>query len=85
MHKKVVTEKKGGNIMTNSNEGMKIEHFHLKTYLNTITKNKVNNSSVETKFDKLCNKVLMYDTIKEVDKETIIKKNIKLLTRDNTN
>ena len=40
---------------------------------------------MEIKFEICGNKVSMYETVKEVDEETITKKNITLLTRDNTN
>ena len=51
--------------------------------MNTILKKKENNSTIETKFDNHDNKVSMYETVKEVYKEKIIKENITLLTRDN--
>ena len=68
----------------NENEGMKREKSHLKIYLNKITKNQENNSTIRIKFDKHGNNVSMYETVKEVDKEKIIKENFTQLTRDNT-
>ena len=63
---------------------MKRENFHLKKGLNTITKNKENNSTIETKFNKHGKKKSMYDTVEECGEETIIKGKITTLTSDNT-
>ena len=52
--------------------------------LNTITKNNKIKSNIETKYDKHGNKISMYETVKEVEEETIIEENIMSLTRDNT-
>ena len=55
-----------------------------KKELHTMPKNKEKSYTIETKFDKSSNKVSMYETIKEVYEETIIKEHITLLTKDNT-
>ena len=52
--------------------------------MNTIKINKENNYTIETKFDKDGNKVSMFETVKEVYEEKIIKEYIILLSRDNT-
>ena len=59
-------------------------NFPSEKELNTILKKKENNSTIETKSDKHDNKASMYETVKEVYKEKIIKEKITLLTRDNT-
>ena len=41
-------------------------------------------STIETKFDKHCNKVSIFETVKEVDEEKIIKEHIISLSRDKT-
>ena len=56
----------------------------MEKYLHTITKNKENKSTIEKKYDKHFNKNSMYETVKEVEEETIIEENIMSLTRDNT-
>ena len=56
----------------------------MEKYLHTITKNKENKSTIEKKYDKHGNKNSMYETVKEVEDETIIEENIMSLTRDNT-
>ena len=47
-------------------------------------KEKENNSTIEKNFDKYGNKFSIYDTVKEVDVETITSTNIVSLTGDNT-
>ena len=59
-------------------------NFHLKR-LHSIIKKKENSSTIETKLNKYGNKVSMYETVKEVDEETITKENITLLKKDHTN
>ena len=44
-----------------------------KKQLHTITKKKEKNSTIDNFFDKHGNKFLMYETVKEVDEETITK------------
>ena len=51
--------------------------------MNTI-KNLENNSTLETKFDKDGNKVSMFETVKEVYDETIIKEQIVSLSQNKT-
>ena len=58
--------------------------FHMEKELNTITKNNEIKSNIEKKYDKHGNKISMYETVKEVEEETIIEENIMSLTRDNT-
>ena len=69
--------------MKNANEGMKREKFHLKIELNTITKKREDSTNIETKLDKHGNKISMYETVKEVDEEIIMKENITSFSRDN--
>ena len=63
-----------------SNEGIKREKLSSKKDLHTITKKKENNSTIDKRYDKHGNNVLMYETVKEIDEETITKENITLLT-----
>ena len=58
--------------------------IHLKKEVHTIKNKKVNNSTIETKFDQCGNKVLIFETIKEVDGETVTKDKSTLLTREPT-
>ena len=71
-------------MMKIANEGMKRWNFHLKKELNKITKKKEKSSTIEKDFDKHGNKVSMYEAVKEVYEETIIKGNITFLTRYHT-
>ena len=58
-------------------------NYSSKTELHTLKKTE-NNSTIETKFDQCGNKVSMYETVKEVDKDTVTKENNILLTREPT-
>ena len=53
--------------------------------MNKRTKTEKNNSTMDTKFDKYCNKIWMYETIIEFDNEKMIEIKITSLTTDNTN
>ena len=56
----------------------------LKQELNTIKKKKVKNSTIETKFHKLGNKISMLENSNEVNEGKVTKKNNILLSRDTT-
>ena len=58
--------------MKNLNEVVK-ERKSSKKELNTIRSKKEKNSTIETKYDKNGNKVSMFETVKEVDEEKLIK------------
>ena len=47
--------------------------IHLKKEVHTIKNKKVNNSTIEIKFDKFGNKVSMLETSNEVDEEKVTK------------
>ena len=58
-----------------ANEVMKIKISQLKKDISTI-KIKEKNSTIETKFDKYSNKVSMFETVKEFDRETVTRKTL---------
>ena len=58
--------------------------IHLKEELHIIFLKRENNYTIKTKFDQYCNKFSIFETVKEVDEETVTKQDNISLSKDPT-